>query len=101
MLAPLPPLGEDERRKILHLHFFPEFNLLAHYAKEKDNPLIDVLLFLSYTIESNSLEQPHCSLLHQVCPVILQLPPLKVVKGFKPNFLVPSIQTMATTLIIS
>jgi hypothetical protein len=49
-LAPLPLLGEYERIKIPQLHFLTEFNLLVRYVKEKDTPLIDVLLFLSYAI---------------------------------------------------
>jgi hypothetical protein len=49
-LAQLPQLGADERRNIPHLHFLLEFNLFAHYEKERDTPLINVLLFLSYTI---------------------------------------------------
>jgi len=39
-----------KKRNIPQLHFLHEFNLLAYYAKEKDNPLIDVLLFSSYAI---------------------------------------------------
>jgi hypothetical protein len=50
MWEPLPLLGADERRKIPQLHFPLEFNLLAHYGKEKGTPLIDVLLLLSYAI---------------------------------------------------
>jgi hypothetical protein len=50
MLAPLPLLEANERRKIPQLHFLPEFNLLVNYAKEKGTPLIDVPLFFSYAI---------------------------------------------------
>jgi hypothetical protein len=50
-LAATPPtLGVNDGRTIPQLHFLPELNLLAHYVKEKDTPLIDVLLFPSYTI---------------------------------------------------
>jgi hypothetical protein len=38
------------RQKIPPLHFLPEFNLLSQYAKERDTPLIYILLFLSYAI---------------------------------------------------
>jgi hypothetical protein len=43
-------LGADGRIKSPQLHFLLEFNLFVHYAKERDTPLIDVLLFLIYTI---------------------------------------------------
>jgi hypothetical protein len=49
-LAPLPLLGVDEIRKIAYLHFLLKFNLLADYEKEKETPLIYVLLFQSYVI---------------------------------------------------
>jgi hypothetical protein len=50
MLAPLPLLGEKERRKSPQLHFLPKFSLLAQSEKERDTPLIYFLLFPSYTI---------------------------------------------------
>jgi hypothetical protein len=45
-----PPLWADEIRMSPQLHFLPKLNLLAHYVKEKDTPLIDFLLFSSYAI---------------------------------------------------
>jgi hypothetical protein len=50
LLKPLSLLGADKRRKIPQLHFFLDFNLLAHYVKEMETPLRDFLLFPSYTI---------------------------------------------------
>jgi hypothetical protein len=50
-LATTPsPMGEDTGITSPYLHFLPEINLLAHYVKEKDTPLTNVLLFPSYTI---------------------------------------------------
>jgi hypothetical protein len=46
-LTPLPLLGAEERINIPQLHFLFEFNLLARYVRE-ENPLIYVLLILSY-----------------------------------------------------
>jgi hypothetical protein len=43
-------MGEDAGITSPYLHFLPEINLLAHYVKEKDTPLTNVLLFPSYTI---------------------------------------------------
>jgi hypothetical protein len=43
-------MGGDGRRNIPPLHFLLEFNLLAHYVREKNTPQIYVPLSLSYTI---------------------------------------------------